>query len=184
MGWQFFTQNGAVKETMAAPANNWYLPADTIVAAATRIISNILASGDTQPAWRVLGSGRQEWGPGGTSPPDTFFYRTNLSGVIGLQTTTGLYVGSMAAYPPAAGTGGVVLGPGGGFSSFRSAVGFVFNASVSGEAQSRFTFDTNGLMQWGPGNAAADTNLYRSAMGTLKSDGVLIADPQTSVASV
>src|SRR6516162_8939163 len=55
------------------------LPADTVVAAATRIISNILASGDTQPAWQVLGSGKMNWGPGGTTAVDTNLYRSAAS---------------------------------------------------------------------------------------------------------
>src|SRR5215469_4961167 len=59
------------------------LPADVVVAAATRIIANKLLAGDAQPAWRVLGSGEFDWGPGGSTAPDTFLYR---NGAAWLQT--------------------------------------------------------------------------------------------------
>jgi hypothetical protein len=69
-------------------------PADTVIAAATRVISNLLTAGDAQPAFRFLGSGKQEWGPGGSTAPDTNLYRS-AAGV--LKTDGGVnVVGSMA----------------------------------------------------------------------------------------
>jgi hypothetical protein len=59
------------------------LPADTVIASATRIISNKFAAPDTQPAWRVLGSGKMEFGPGGSSAVDTNLYRhVTLAGTL------------------------------------------------------------------------------------------------------
>src|SRR5262245_37423322 len=65
------------KTTGADYDTSWQpvLPADTVVAAATRIIANLTTAGDTQPAWRVLGSGRMEWGAGGTTAVDVFLER-------------------------------------------------------------------------------------------------------------
>ena len=59
------------------------LPADTVVAAATRIISNKVLAGDANPTWRVLGSGRMEWGPGGSTVADIALYRYT-SNTLGL----------------------------------------------------------------------------------------------------
>lgn len=50
------------------------------------------------------------------------------------------------------------------FSTFVTADGFV-----------RFTFLGNGRQEWGNGTALADTNLYRSAVGTLTTDGKIEA---------
>ena len=50
-----------------------------------------------------------------------------------------------------------------------SAVGL----DVSGDADFRFTVDSNGKMYWGSGSATGDTDLYRSAAGTLKTDNAL-----------
>lgn len=50
----------------------------------------------------------------------------------------------------------------------------VLRVLVSGEAQSRFLMDVGGKQQWGPGGSTAlDTNFYRSAAGTLKTDTAL-----------
>jgi hypothetical protein len=49
---------------------------DMVTAAATRIIANELVGTDTQPAFRILGSGKMEWGVGGTTVPDVNLYRS------------------------------------------------------------------------------------------------------------
>lgn len=41
---------------------------------------------------------------------------------------------------------------------------------VSGDSEDRLRILTDGKMEWGTGSAAADTNLYRSAANTLKTD--------------
>jgi hypothetical protein len=43
---------------------------------------------------------------------------------------------------------------------------------VTGDTNNRFKSDSTGLLQWGPGNAGQDTNLYRSATGVLATDGL------------
>jgi hypothetical protein len=37
--------------------------------------ANYLLAAHSQPAYRVYGDGKQEWGPGGTTVPDTNLYR-------------------------------------------------------------------------------------------------------------
>src|SRR5215469_18334632 len=64
------------------------LPADTVVAAATRIISNKLVASDAQPAWQVLGNGQMNFGAGGATATDTNLYR---NGAGQLKTDSGFY---------------------------------------------------------------------------------------------
>lgn len=46
-------------------------------------------------------------------------------------------------------------------------------SNVSGDANYRFRIYTNGQLNWGDGTSVADTNLYRSAADTLKTDDKL-----------
>src|SRR5499427_553347 len=170
------------------------LPADTVVAAATRIVSNITTAGDTQPAWRVLGSGRMDWGPGGATAPDTNLYRNAASSLKTdgqLQTGLGIYSSAGLANQINLNTDGKLY-----FSSafdtnlYRSAAGILKtdnsfitagNLSVllaTGDTQPQIVLSRNfagsGLpgIQFGVGGSTAgDTNLYRNAVGVLKSDG-------------
>lgn len=48
---------------------------DRVTVAGTRVIANKLVSSDTQPAWRVFGDGKMEWGAGGSSATDTTLIR-------------------------------------------------------------------------------------------------------------
>lgn len=50
----------------------------------------------------------------------------------------------------------------------------VLGSYVTGDSHLRFNFQASGLMEWGPGNGVVDTNLYRSAANTLKTDDALI----------
>jgi microcystin-dependent protein len=60
------------------------------------------------------------------------------------------------------------------------AVGAVFSdigytATAQGDTNNRFSIDDSGKQLWGPGNTVGDTNLYRSAVDTLKTDDNFIA---------
>jgi len=62
-----------------------------------------------------------------------------------------------------------------GVQSYQQAVNGTFlQANVSGDTNQRLSIDTSGKHQWGPGNAALDTDLYRSAAGVLKTDGSFV----------
>jgi hypothetical protein len=215
------------------------LPADTVVAAATRIISNKLLAGDTQPAWRIFGSGKMEWGLGGTTVVDTNLYRS----AAGWLTTDGsLIVTGKTGYNPGlriwgasgyehalqvfkssadsqpvlvieAATAQLDWGPGGTTSAdtflYRSGVnalvasgtfsangtiqsnqtgtgvafasqslssgGYFFTGDRSGDTGWRLLIDSSGIMYWGSGTGATDTNLYRRAAGYLATDSVFYA---------
>lgn len=51
-------------------------------------------------------------------------------------------------------------------SSGDSSVGI----DISGDIDNRFLIDSNGKLQWGPGNTSLDTNLYRISVNELKTD--------------
>lgn len=46
--------------------------------------------------------------------------------------------------------------------------------NVSGDANSRLRVQADGGLNWGPGTAPTDTNLYRSGVNTLKTDDTLV----------
>lgn len=51
----------------------------------------------------------------------------------------------------------------------------LLSGRVTGDTQSRYIVDTDGTTNWGAGGASAvDTNLYRSAANTLKTDDALV----------
>jgi hypothetical protein len=62
------------------------LPMDTVTIAAARVLASKLLVGDAQPAFRILGSGELDWGPGGAAVTDTNLYR----GAAGVVKTDGI----------------------------------------------------------------------------------------------
>src|SRR5215831_4633216 len=143
------------------------LPADTVVAAATRIISNLLLAGDTQPSWRVFGSGKMEWGPGGTTAIDTNLYRS----AVGVLKTDGVFLSTNAV--PVGGTTGQALTKtsnadyamgwstvsGGGALPADTVVvagtRIISNKLLAGDAQPSWRVMGDGSMNWGPGGSTA-----------------------------
>lgn len=56
----------------------------------------------------------------------------------------------------------------------RPAVGDdVITSRVTGDTQPRFVQNADGVLEWGSGSSAPDTNLYRSAANVLKVDDTL-----------
>jgi len=131
------------------------LPANTVAAAATRVIANLLLAADAQPAFRILGNGRHDWGAGGANPTDTNLYRKSPGN---LASDGALWLASGGA------GNGIVFNPTG-------AGGNAIQTIWGAETQPRWRSDTNGVLAWGPGGTTApDTNLYRSAVDTLTTD--------------
>jgi hypothetical protein len=52
---------------------------------------------------------------------------------------------------------------------------YVFKSKVQADTNSRFGLNSSGQMNWGPGNAVFDTDLYRSSAAVVKTDGALSA---------
>ncbi|WP_282793682.1 right-handed parallel beta-helix repeat-containing protein [Streptomyces sp. CC224B] len=76
-------------------------------------------------------------------------------------------VGALAA------SGGVVTGTV--RSQLASAATVALAGIVGAETFDRWRARVDGYMAWGPGTADRDTNLYRSAVGTLATDGAFVA---------
>ena len=58
---------------------------------------------------------------------------------------------------------------------FSAASSSAVSIGVNGESESRLDVDAGGKLLWGSGSATGDTNLYRSAANTLKSDDAFTA---------
>jgi hypothetical protein len=133
---------------------------DSVVVAGTRLVSTKLLTADAQPAFRILGSGHLEWGPGGGTALDVNLYR---GGIDILKTDDHLYAGGSIR----------VLGSSG-FISYDSTSG-VLRAYNTGDAQPRLSL-TSSVLSFGPGGSTSpDVNLYRSAADTLKTDDAFVA---------
>lgn len=58
-----------------------------------------------------------------------------------------------------------------------------FGTSVGGDAQNRFNFTAGGSLTWGPGNAATDVSLGRTAAGELTVGGQIISSTAAPTAA-
>lgn len=138
------------------------LPADTVVAAATRIISNKVLAGDANPTWRVLGDGSMQWGPGASAALDLTLARDGAGNLIVLG-------------PGGTSSGGFYAGPIWAFDT-DTLTDAAFLASLWSDNNARYRVNQDGKTQWGDGTAPSwDTNLYRQSAGVLKTDGALVA---------
>ena len=109
-------------------------------------------SGDPNPRLQINAAGVMSWGPG-SAVADTTLQRV---GVNYLQFSGP--VQALGAFNANALSGPLVA---------------AFQAAVSGDTQNRFIVRADGNLFWGPGNAAADTSLYRSAANTLATAGAI-----------
>jgi hypothetical protein len=129
---------GVAPSAAAAPT---YVAQDAVTVAGTRLVSTKLAVGDAQPAFRIMGNGKLEWGAGGATVPDA-----NLERLGGSWLNTN----SLFTARGAAGTDGRI------------------GTWATGDSHLRFQIDASGKMTWGPGNAAADVQMYRFFTGALR----------------
>lgn len=56
----------------------------------------------------------------------------------------------------------------------------ILKSFVSGDTVSRFNINADGILEWGSGTTAVDSNLYRSTTDTLKTDDAFIVTGQLS----
>lgn len=150
-----------------------------------------LVTGDAQNRFALRGSGQLEFGDG-TNARDVSFYRS----AAGILNSTGQLASDSAAPTAAshltrkdyvdtqlsnttalavhlAGTETVT-----GLKNFTGGVGLIGASStaithaayVTGDTANRFAVHADGKIEWGTGAGALDTNLYRSAANTLKTD--------------
>lgn len=115
-------------------------------ASSSTVVTNYKVTGDANPRQTVTAAGTISWGDG-TAAVDTILSRVS----------------------------GPALNLNANYQSTRSATsGVAFNSLVTGDTFDRYRIYADGLNEWGPGNAARDTNLYRSAANVLKTDDSLI----------
>lgn len=104
-------------------------------------------SSDGNGRFIVRASGNLEWGDG-TAAPDTNLYRFAAD----------------------------ILATDDRIMSVRAASGDpTFDGRVFGDTATRWLMNASGQMNWGPGNAATDTNLYRVSANKLKTDDDFVA---------
>src|SRR5215472_15514513 len=107
---------------------------------AARVAHQIRFQAEANPRYAINADGTVNWGQGGSNAPDTKLYRRAAAG---LQTDGSLYLNSATAF---------------------------LGIWQPGDTSLRWAANANGYLQWGPGNAAEDTNLYRAAAGYLGHD--------------
>jgi hypothetical protein len=71
-------------------------------------------------------------------------------------------------------TAGVLAASQGFYATLAAAGNAALQVIVSGDSTNRFVLGGDGAMQWGPGNGAMDTKLYRYAGGYLRTDQSLM----------
>lgn len=117
---------------------------------------------ETNNRWKVKTNGEMWWGPGSSSQ-DTNLYRGGEN-LLATDDTFRIR-GETQSERPSATDNAIVVG-------------------VNGDSIKRFLVRTDGLLAWGNGTNSRDTNLYRSAANTLKTDDNLIVDGNLTVNGV
>lgn len=135
--------------------------------AATKMLGFNVAATDTEDRFTILASGRLDWGPGGATAVDTNLYRAaaNL-----LRTDDSFAVGATAE-PGVYATGASLSAGGSHLAVTALSTTSAFYSAVNADTQARFVVRADGVLSWGPGNAALDANLYRASAGVLRMDG-------------
>jgi len=115
--------------------------------------------GDANLRWFVNPTGQINWGAGPTAS-DTTLYRS----AAGVLTTDGRMTAKDSFAP---------------FVAAPAAVGnYAFGVYPGSDTSPFFGIRTDGRMEWAARNSASDTNLYRSAASTLKTDTAFHCDGQ------
>ncbi len=109
---------------------------------------------DTEPRLLLTTNGKFQWGAGDAAVVDTNLYRV---GVSRLRTDSEFQSGRDLSSEPS------------------------FSALVTGDSQNRWQADADGKLWWGSGSGSVDTNLYRSAVDTLKTDDSFVVGSALNV---
>ncbi|WP_238008293.1 hypothetical protein KZZ52_58435 [Dactylosporangium sp. AC04546] len=160
------------------------------VATTASLILTTRVAGDSAYRFLLTPDGKMQWGDG-SAAKDTALYR---SAAGTLKTDTKLYVGTtlgVGAVPDATNKVSVVQAAdantinsvntvaGGNtnqphvYLESATATSVGQSSRVTGDTSSRLVQLVSGELQWGPGNAARDTKLYRSAPQTTTLEGSL-----------
>lgn len=143
-------------------------------------------AGDANRRWVIYADGKTEWGDG-TASRDVNLYR-QTAGV--LRTDTTFRALQLGVGTPPAGSDSITVSMSVDANTLNltnATIGGNPNAAhirmesttsgsvaiterVTGDSVSRFLQTVDGQMNWGPGNASRDTNLYRSSADVLRTD--------------
>jgi len=154
-------------------------------------------SGDAQPRWAVRYDATLQWGPGGSTAPDTNLYR-NSAGILrtdgGIVAATQFslysggnynrwYIGQNGDMHWSDGTNpsdaflqrvfarGLQTNAWWIFSVGTDPTNVCISTQIDADANVRFSMDANGKMSWGPGGSGQDTQLLRASGGGLQIAG-------------
>lgn len=159
-------------------------------ASGNTVLSANVAGTDAFDRFRLLGTGAMTIGPG-TATRDTQLART-ATGTLQLTNPNTTHAATLSIDGVVSGlTETLSTGAAGGkvlaitnttsaptadnlLITSQAAGDSTLGIQVSGDTKDRFTVDSTGKMQWGPGGATAtDTDFYRANAGTLTTDGSL-----------
>lgn len=140
---------GATGPAGTTPDISGKVDRDAVEAATNRLVQVKLAAADTQPAFKILGDGKHQWGGGGTLAPDVSLTRVGASH---LRTDGLLQAVRVTSSDPA------------------------LSAAVAGEGTARLVIPASGSLNWSAGTGSLDTDLYRTGAGQLRTSGTLNAD--------
>lgn len=115
----------------------------TVEATNTSVAYATSVAGDTNPRWQVDSTGKMSWGPGNAAL-DAFMLRLQTN-VLQLPDTR-LQINRASATSPG------------------------LSLQVDNDTNDRLSIRVDGRLSWGPGNTAADTNLYRFAAHVVATD--------------
>ena len=116
-------------------------------AAAGTVVQKFQVTGDANPRLTIGADGTLSFGPG-TTAADLVVTRSG-SAALGVNNTVRVTMGA------------------------TTSVGY--STIISGDTFDRYRIYMDGKNEWGPGNAARDTNLYRNGVGILQTDTAFVA---------
>jgi hypothetical protein len=157
-------------------------------AAAGDLAFGLDVSGDADYRFYIDSNGKHYWGSGAAAY-DTDLYRLSsdnlktdnnmtVSGSLTIASSSVIINSSDTVLNYASSTGGILQvknttsAPSAPSAQYIAAAAAdkTLGIEVSGDADFRFTVDSNGKHSWGSGSAAVDTDLYRASTGVLQTD--------------
>ena len=164
--------------TVAASAGQLIDGAATQTLTATNGYTSVVFDGvntNNWWTWATSGGGFSPTGPAGGALAGTY-PNPSLSNPVTAS-------GSVTAYGGLLTVTNTLSNPASSPAGFTAATAGdkLLGLQVTGDSSARFRVDSNGKVQWSPGNALPDTNLYRSAASTLTTDNNLTVGGTASV---
>src|SRR5215472_6144333 len=169
---------------------------------AARVAHQIRFQAEVNPRFLTNADGTHRWGQGGSTAPDTNLYRASANQLkTDGQFSSGQDIVARQGDPAnqavlgyVNGHGGILLGSAGDTNLYRrAAAGLQTDGSLycngataylgiwqPGDSSLRWSANANGVLQWGPGNAAQDVQLQRWNVNQLAVNGGLILLPPGS----